>query len=56
VSLKVPGEHLMMPIHFRIKPGKATTVLLDINYDKAVVSKANILKPVVKATVLSEPQ
>jgi len=55
VPLKVPGEHIMMPIHFRIKAGKATTVLLDINYDKIVISKANTLKPVVKATVLSEP-
>jgi len=55
VPLKVPSEHIKIPIHFRIKAGKATTVLLDINYDTIVISNANNLKPVVKATVLSEP-
>ena len=54
VPLKVPSEHMKIPIHFRIKAGKATTVLLDINYDTIVISNANNLKPVVKATVLSE--
>ena len=53
VTLTVPSEYIKVIVHFEVKRGEETTVLIDMVPDWVAISKSNRLRPVLKATVIS---
>jgi len=53
VDLTVPPGHIDIIVHFEIKAGESTTVLLDMQADWVAISSSHKLRPVMKATVIS---
>lgn len=53
VTLTVPSEYVRVIVHFEVKRGEETTVLIDMVPDWVAISKSNRLRPVLKATVIS---
>jgi len=51
LNLTVPPEHIDVIVHFEIKPGASTTVILDMQADWVAISQSGNLRPVLKATV-----
>ena len=51
VDLKVPPGHIDVIIHFEIKAGQETDLLIDMQPDTAAISNSNNFKPILKATV-----
>jgi len=49
VDLTVPSEHIKVIVHFEVKAGEETTVLVDM---QAHISETDRLSPVLKATVI----
>jgi len=50
-SLEVPPGKLDIIIHFEIKAGDTTFLLIDMEADWVAISKSNRLRPVFKATI-----
>jgi hypothetical protein len=50
-DLKVPSDKINVIVHFQIKEGATTKVLLDMTADSVAISNSHNLKPVLKATV-----
>jgi len=53
VTLRVPSDKIDVIVHFEIKPGETTKLLLDMQADWVAISRSKNLRPVLKATVLS---
>jgi len=53
VNLIVPPGHTDVIVHFEIKAGQATTVLIDMQADWVAISQSGTLRPELKATVIS---
>ncbi len=51
VTLNVPPDHIDIIIHFEIKAGQETELLIDMQPDTAAISASNNFKPILKATV-----
>jgi len=54
VKLNVPSNAVRVIVHFEVQNSKETTILIDIEPDWVAISKSNNLRPVLKATVISE--
>jgi hypothetical protein len=52
VNLKVPPGHMDVIIHFEIKAGQTTILLIDMQVNTIEISHSLNLKPVLKATVI----
>ncbi len=55
VTLTVPSGEIKVPLHFKIKSGSTTTVVLDITVDMTNVSASGNLRPVVTVKSISGP-
>jgi hypothetical protein len=53
VTLRVPSGKIDVIVHFEIKSGETTKLLLDMQADWVAISHSKNLRPVLKATVLS---
>ena len=53
VTLRVPSDKIDVIVHFQIKPGETTMLLLDMQADWVAISHSKNLRPVLKATVIS---
>jgi hypothetical protein len=53
VDLKVPPGRIDVKVHFEIKAGETTKLLIDMQADWVAISHSQNLRPVLKATVLS---
>ena len=53
--LEVPPGKLDIIIHFEIKAGDSTILLIDMEADWVAISKSNRLRPVFKATIAEPP-
>jgi len=53
VDLIVPPGRIDVIVHFEIKAGETTTVLVDMEADWVAISHSRRLRPVLKATVIS---
>lgn len=54
-TLTVPSGEIKVPLHFQIKSGSTTTVVLDITVDMTNVSASGNLRPVVTVKSISGP-
>ena len=52
-ELIVPSEKIDVIVHFEIKAGETTKLLLDMQADWVAISHSRRLRPVLKATILS---
>jgi len=54
IPLNVPSEKIKIPVHFEIKAGETTTIILDITADSAHIASnpEHNLRPVVKPIVM----
>lgn len=48
IPLRVPPEHIDIIVHFEIKNGSSTVVLIDMQADWVAISKSGNLRPVFK--------
>lgn len=55
VELKVPSDHIKIPIRFTIESDETTIILIDISYDSVAVSAHYNLRPVVKPLIEQQP-
>ena len=53
VDLKVPPRRIDVKVHFEIKAGETTRLLIDMQADWVAISHSQNLRPVLKAMVLS---
>lgn len=56
LQLDVPSEHIEVTTYFTIESETTTTMLLDVEAEWVSISTSNRLRPIVKASVLEEPQ
>jgi hypothetical protein len=54
VSLKVPSGQVKVPLHFSVKPGRTTIIVLDITADMTSISASGNLRPVVTVKFVRE--
>jgi len=54
-TLTVPSGEIKVPLHFQIKSGATTTVVLDITVDMTSISVSGNLRPVVTVKSISGP-
>jgi hypothetical protein len=52
-ELIVPSEKIDVIVHFEIKAGETTKLLIDMQADWVAISNSSRLRPVLKATILS---
>ncbi len=52
-TLRVPSDKIDVIVHFEIKPGETSMLLLDMQGDFVAISQSGNLRPVLKATVIS---
>lgn len=52
VDLMVPPGHVDVIVHFEIKAGETTIVVVDMEADWVAISQSQRLRPVLKATVI----
>jgi hypothetical protein len=55
VTLTVPSGQVKVPVHFQIKPGKTTVVVLDISADMTNISASHNFRPVVTVKRVTGP-
>jgi len=58
IPLNVPSEKIKIPVHFEIKAGESTTIILDITADSVHIAQnpEHNLRPVVKPIVMPPKQ
>ena len=55
VTLNVPSGELKVPVHFQIKSGETTKIVLDVTVDMTNISTSHNLRPVVTVKSLTGP-
>ena len=55
VTLTVPSGEVKVPVHFQVKSGETTKIVLDITADMTNISAAHNLRPVVTIKSLTGP-
>lgn len=55
VTLNVPSGELKVPVHFQIRSGETTKIILDVTADMTNISAAHNLRPVVTVKSLTGP-
>lgn len=53
-TLRVPSDKIDVIVHFEVKAGGTTMLLLDMQADFVAISHSGNLRPVLKATVIQE--